>query len=123
MRRCVAALGCTASQENAVPNGGGLALHGWPIRGNGRTAVGTRCSESSVGFGFRYAQPRAVAAPEIWALNAVTAVTIFTSSDGTTTRATVSAQSRLRGAQPGLRRVTRRRTGMARAPSRRALRV
>src|SRR2546426_3645417 len=77
MRRCVAALGCTASQENAVPNGGGFALHGWPLRGNGRTAVGPRCSESSVGLGFRYAPPRAVPGPEMWGLKAINAATLL----------------------------------------------
>src|SRR5882672_5179995 len=96
INRCVAALGCTASHENAVPNG--LALHSCPMRGNGRTAVGTVRSESSVPLGSRYAQPCAVACVEMNVLYAVTAVTSFTSSFGTTTAATVSAQSRLRGA-------------------------
>src|SRR6266545_4302954 len=96
IKRCVAALGWTASQENAVPKG--LALHAAPTAGKGRTAVGTVRNESSVVLGFRYAHPRAVAALEICALYAVTAATSFTSSDGTTTAATVSAQSRLRGA-------------------------
>ena len=49
MSRCVALLGCTASQENAVPNG--LVMHGCPISGNGRTAAGSVRSESSVGLG------------------------------------------------------------------------
>src|SRR6266513_1580181 len=54
IRRCVAALGCTASHENAVPNG--FALQGWPIRGNARTTVlgcGRRRNESSVGLGLK----------------------------------------------------------------------
>jgi hypothetical protein len=51
--RCAAALGWTASHENAVPNG--FALQGCPMSGNGRTAVGTVRSESNVTFGLRYA--------------------------------------------------------------------
>src|SRR5882762_8589194 len=96
INRCVAALGCTASHENAVPNG--LALQGCPMSGKGRTAVGTVRSESSVTLGSRYTQPCAVACVEMNVLYAVTAVTSFTSSFGTTTAATVSPQSRLRGA-------------------------
>lgn len=54
--RCVEALGCTASHENAVPNG--FAVHGCPMSGKGRTAVAIVRSESSAVFGLTYAQPR-----------------------------------------------------------------
>src|SRR6266571_3646293 len=64
--RCVEALGCTASQENAVPKGKpSVALHGCRSAGKGRTAVGTARSESSVTLGSRYAHPRAVACAEM----------------------------------------------------------
>src|SRR5438477_8057573 len=63
---CVDALGWTPSHENAVPNG--LALHGWPMSGNARTAVfgcGSVRNESSAPLGVRYAQPCAVACAEM----------------------------------------------------------
>src|SRR5712691_606862 len=76
----VAAPGCTASHENASPNG--FAEQAAPNDGKGATCVGIARSESSVGLGLNHAHARCTACVESKALYASTVVTSFFSSAG-----------------------------------------
>src|SRR6266576_5877971 len=99
--RCVEALGWRPSSENALPNGRRTATVSPALPcgkyGNGRTCAVSWASCANFAFTSRYAQWRALAWLEMYVLYAVIAPINFTSSDGTTIAATVSAQSRLRG--------------------------